>query len=232
MSEMEQATATIFAAVISGGAIWLVWFLSFVAERIWPTKSAPIDRDAYETAYRGQLRQLAGRHANSRDLAETGHAWLQWATHQHRRSSRAGSNDAIGDIRSAVISSTTIGRNFRCDDQFLEQQIKVKVLSRLGARPTAVTGEIICDARYAAAFYQQVIPKQMRRLVMARFVATMMFAVVLLLIAIAPATWSAINAVPHETLHPALQTQLKIAYAVVTIGFLGSGIAAWLTTDR
>ena len=228
---MEQATATILAAFIIGGFALLVGLLTFVGERVWPTKSAPIDRNAYETAYRGQLRELAGRQA-SKELTETGQAWLRRAAHQHRRSSRAGSNDAIGDIRSAVISSTTIGRDFRCDDRFLEQQIKVKILSRLGARPAAVTAEIICDAKRAAAFYQEIIPTQMRRLAMARIIGVTVLAVAVFLIVMAPATWSAISAMPHETLHPALQTQLKVAYALVIIGFLGSGIAAWLTTGR
>ena len=229
---MDQAAATIIAAVIGVVGLGLFTILPLVVERVWLTKSAPIDQDAYETAYRGRLRQLAGRQANSRYLTKIGLAWLQWATHQHRRSSRAGSNDAVGDIRSAVISSTTIGQSFRCDDRFLEQQIKVKVLSRIGARPAAITGEMIRDAKYAAAFYQGIIPTQIRRLVMARIVGAMVLAVALLLIALAPATWSAISALPHETLHPALQTQLKIAYTVVIIGFVGSGIAAWLTTGR
>ena len=67
---------------------------------------------------------------------------------------------------------------------------------------------------------------------MARIIGVTVLAVAVFLIVMAPATWSAISAMPHETLHPALQTQLKVAYALVIIGFLGSGIAAWLTTGR
>ena len=52
-----------------------------------------------------------------------------------------------------------------------------------------------------------------------------LFAAAALLFSMIPSTWAALNGLPPEILAPGWILQLKIIYAVVSVGFLGGGIA-------
>ena len=222
---MDLATATVIAAIIVGVfSLPSVLLGAWALHRLWPAVPSRPNQAAYEMAYRGRLRELAGRYAKSRRLIREGRAWLRAASYEHRRSSKAGSDDATDDIKSLVTSSATIDGDFHCDLHFLKRQISARIHSRLGDRPPTQTREVMNDAVRSAAFYQKVIPAQMRRLVMAQFIAAIVLAAGVALMLVAPVTWPALSAVPHDIIDPTFQLFIKVTYAAVTIGFLSSGI--------
>ena len=185
---------------------------------------------AYEMAYRGMLHSLAGQRIKSREQSRDGKAWLRQAAYTHRRSSHIGRNDAIDDIKEAVVASAiTIGSDMRWDADFLERQIRARLESRMGCRPASQFRQTWSDAIQSAAFYQEAMRSQMRWQQMisnvAQFVGALaLFAAAVFLITSAPGAWSALDRLPPDILAPERLLQLKILYSVVTAGFLGGGI--------
>ena len=185
---------------------------------------------AYEMAYRGILHDMAGRRRKCRRQTRTGKAWLREASYQHGPSSRAGQNDAIADVKAAVIASSMIDQEIRCDELFLENAISAKLQERIGNRPAAQVTQIRRDAMQSAALYQQIIQSQMRRLNMisstVQFIlGTSLFAVAALLLAMIPSSWAALNGLPPGVLASEWILQFKITYVVVSVGLLSGGIA-------
>ena len=184
---------------------------------------------AYEMAYRGMLHELAGRRIKSKRQMRDGKAWLREATYTHKQSSIAGWNDAIDDMKEAVITSTNaVTPIIRCDANFLERQIRAKLQSRMGNRPVDQIQLTLNDAVRSAELYQQIIQSQMRMQEMistvARFTsAVALFAAAMFLLINAPGVWGALDSLTpyflaHEWLLP-----LKITYCMATVGFLGGG---------
>ena len=219
--------ATAFVATLIAG------LLSAWLQVRWSRENSPnaINRAAYELAYRGTLRNLTGRQIKSRKQAEKGTVWLKEARYLHRRSAQAGENDAVNDIREAVVASTiAVDPVMPWDPAFLEQQIRTKLEFRFGNRPVPQFRETWSDAIQSAAFYQQIIQAHMRwqRMIstVAQFVgAIALFAAAVFLISSAPSIWMALDKLPHDVLAPERILQLKILYSVITAGFLGGGIA-------
>lgn len=241
---------TIIAAVITGvfAIISAVIAAAFAAifrdwRRRWQletTGDAPkvTNQAAYELAYRGTLHNLAGRRRKCRRKCDrqikTGNDWLREAAYQHKPSSRAGWNDAIDDIMTAVIASTTIGPDIRCDEQFLESQISAKLQARFGNRPAAQVLQIRCDAIQSAALYQEIIPTQMRRLNMiistVQFLTgTILFGIGALLIAMIPSALALLNGLPPQDLTPDLMLRISIIYLAASFGLLIGGMVLMFT---
>lgn len=192
-----------------------------------------INPAAYEMAYRGTLHELAGRRRKCRRQAKTGKAWLREATYQHRPSARAGRNDAIDDVKMAVVASTMIDQVIHCDERFLESEMSGRLQVRIGSRPAAQILQSKHDARQAAELYQQAIQGQMRRLNMISSAVQLFFGVALFgtgafLLAMIPSVWPAFNGLHPEVLTSEWVFQLKASYAAVGIASLSGGIALLL----
>lgn len=187
---------------------------------------------AYEMAYRGTLHNLAGRRRECRVQTKTGKAWLREAAYLHRPSSRAGQNDAIDDIKSAVTASTMIAQDIHCDQHFLENEIRAKLQLRIGNRPAAQILQIRRDAIHAAELYQQIIQSQMRILSMIdrmQFIfGIALFGIGAFLLAMIPSAWSALSGLPPGALNVEWMFQFWVIYTVVSLGCMGGGIALLL----
>ena len=213
--------------VLAALSPWLQsWWQSRNSAR---NRAGPINRVAYELAYRGMLQNLAGRHINSKTQMRNGKAWLKHAAYLHKSSSRIGWNDAIDDIKEAIIASAIkAGPDLCCDNDFLQKQILARLESRIGSRPISQFQHTWSDAIQTADFYQGTIRTQMRRQKMignvAQFLgAIALFAAAVFLLGSAPTVWNALDRLPHDILAPERHLQLKIVYGVVVAGFLGGG---------
>ena len=181
-------------------------------------------------AYRGRLHEQAGQSLKCREQVKVGKAWLRQAAYQHKTSARAGQNDAISDIKAAIIASTLIDPAIRCDQRFLESEINAKLQARIGNRPAAQILQTRRDAVQTAARYQRIIASQMRRLKMISSVALFISGVALfgigaLLLVMIPSAWSTLNGVPPGTIVSEWALQLKVIHVAGGVSFLGVGIA-------
>lgn len=234
---MEIIIAAVIAGVLAiisafiAGALAPIFLDWWHRRRLETTGAAPkvTNQAAYELAYRGKLHNLAGRRRKCDRQIKTGNDWLREAAYQHKPSSRVGWNDAIDDIMTAVIASTAIGQDIRCDEQFLEIQISSKLCARFGNRPVAQVSQIRCDAMQSAALYQEIIQLQMRRLEMIHRtvrsrIGTIPFGIGAFLLAMIPSARTLLNGLSSD-----LILLISIIYVVVSIGLLIGGIVLLFT---
>ena len=247
---MDAIVAIITGAFTLAAAVLSAW----LAPRLQGTGTGDrqkINRTAYEMAYRGTLHQLAARHkwnvrdksATRRELAakrkalrlqeKEGRAWVMVAGFQHKRSSRAGVNDAVNDIKSAVLAAAGIDSEFRADHNFVEQCIGEKLQTRLGNRPAHQILQTQEDAVQTAKFFQEVFQGQMRRLLMGYSIgqwlgALVLFAAAGVMATLAPSVWSGLNDLSPALLSHDLLISIKILYVTVVVGFVGGSVSLLL----
>ena len=210
-----------------------------------------INRAAYELAYRGTLHRIAAeykwktRNKSSpkieqnvlrkmlRSQEKAGKDWVMVAGFQHKSSSRAAFNDAIDDIKSAVISAAEINIQVRLDDNFLDKLVGKTLQSRLGGRPVGQVLQTQEDAAEVAKHFQEVFQRQMRRISMGYVIgqwlgALALFAAAGVMATVAPSLWSGLNGLSPELLSADLLTSIKILYVAVVTGFVGGAISLLL----
>ena len=247
---MEVVVAIVTGVFTLAAAILSAW-LAPRLQRTGRGDHQEINCAAYEMAYRGTLHQLAARYKwNARDKSATrrelatkrkafrlqekaGRAWVMVAGFQHKRSSRAGVDDAINDIKSAVLAAAGIDSEFRADHNFVERYIGEKLQTRLGHRPAHQIIQTQEDAALVAKFFQEDFQGQMRRLLMGYSIgqwlgALVLFATAGVMTALAPSVWSGLNELSPALLSPDLLVSIKILYVAVVTGFVGGSISLLL----
>ena len=247
---MEIAVVLIGGAFTIAGAILGAW-LAPRFQRLRTGEHREINPAAYELAYRGTLHRLAAEYQwQSRDKTRpkgeqnakrktlrsrerAGKAWVLIAGFQDKRSSRVAVNDAIDDVKIAVVSATEIDSEVRPDDNFLGTLVSERLQTRLGRRPVLQVIQTQEDAVVVARFFQEVFQRQMRRLTMGYSIgqwlgALILFAAAGVMATLAPSLWSGLNALSPDPISGDLLTSIKILYVAIVVGFVGGAISLFL----